>query len=119
MKDTIIGRIVETLPDGRVLTQRIVASPPYGVTCERMSTNGDPRPIVDLAASRSAMVARHHDQGMARYALDVQIGDDSVADLPADEILARIKDRYDAASDADGHDRHTTAEGRESMKEDA
>ncbi len=116
--DAIIGRIEEILPDGRALRQRIVASPPYGVTCERMSTNGNPAPIVDLAANRSAIVARHHSQGIPRYALDVIIGDQSVADLPTDEILARIIARYDAASRADRHDECTPAGGREDMKED-
>lgn len=117
-QDKVIGMIIETIPDGRVLRQRIIASPPYGVTCERMSTNGSARPIVDLAANRSTIVARHRSQGLSRYSLDVVIGDQSVADLPTDEILARIIARYDAASRADRHDECTPAGGREDMKED-
>ena len=117
VEDRVIGMIVETTPDGRELRQRIVASPWYGITCERMSTNGNPRPIVDLAANRTAIVARNHDQGITRYALDVLIEGRSVADLPPDDILSSMLRLYGGRDHVDQGHALMSARGREGLKE--
>lgn len=85
-----IGLVVETLPGGRTLRQRITAMPGYGIVCERMSTNGDARYVADLAADRRGIVERHRRAGIAEYDLDVLLDGTSMADVPHEDALSRL-----------------------------